>query len=125
MRIDRPLVAAVISLGWGVGLIIGYCKGTTGLNAAYPFAGSMLHLDITTTGPGAIGGLALIAVGALLLLWSFIAALGTVFSGGEETAEDEERYSVVPRAIWLDDLKREPEAEQKELWSRPSARTHI
>jgi hypothetical protein len=75
MRADRPLIGAVLFLGAGLGLIIGYCHGTTGFNAAYPFTGSILHIDMTTTGPGVLGGLLLAMVGALFLVWAFLAAL--------------------------------------------------
>jgi hypothetical protein len=44
------------------------------MNIAYPFASSVLHLDLTTYGPAVLGGLALIALGALLLAWSVLAA---------------------------------------------------
>jgi hypothetical protein len=141
MRVDRPLAGAVISLGWGLGLIIGYGKGTTGFNAAYPFDASMLHLDITTTGPGVMGGLVLVAVGTFLLLWAFVAALGTVFSSGEDREEyedgysvatesgysvvPEDGYSVVPKRVWVDEpeAERATETDQRELFSRSSGRT--
>jgi hypothetical protein len=70
--------------------ILGYCHGTTSFNAAYPFAGSVLHIDLTTTGPGVLGGLALVAVGLLLLAWAVIAAIvGQIMhlgGGGREPA---------------------------------------
>jgi hypothetical protein len=74
MRPDRPLILAVASLATGVGLILAYCHGATSMNVAYPFGSSMLHLDITTYGPAVLGGLALIALGVLLLAWSVLAA---------------------------------------------------
>jgi uncharacterized membrane protein len=75
MRPDRPLIASLLALSGGVGLILGYCNGTTSFNAAYPFSGSILHIDITTSGPGVLGGLALIALGLLLMAWALIAAV--------------------------------------------------
>jgi hypothetical protein len=74
MRPDRPLILAVASLATGIGLIVAYCHGATSMNVAYPFAGSVLHLDLTTYGPAVLGGLALIALGVLLLAWSVLAA---------------------------------------------------
>jgi hypothetical protein len=74
MRPDRPLILAVASLATGVGLIVAYCHGATSMNVAYPFAGSVLHIDLTTYGPAVLGGLALTALGVLLLAWSVLAA---------------------------------------------------
>lgn len=75
MRSERPLIASVVFLATGLSLIFGYCTGTTSLNAAYPLAGSVLHCDITTTGPAALGGIALTAVGILLMLWALLGAI--------------------------------------------------
>jgi hypothetical protein len=75
MRPDRPLVGAVVCLVTGVALIVGYCHGSTGVNLAYPFTGSNLHVDLTTSGPGVPGGLLLLAIGILFLAWSLLAAI--------------------------------------------------
>jgi hypothetical protein len=77
-------------LASGVGVILSYCQGTTSMNAAYPLAGSAMHLDLTINGPGAVGGTALIAAGILLLLWAVVAAFVSQFSllGGEGRRED-------------------------------------
>lgn len=75
MKPDRPLIASLLALAGGLSLILGYCNGSTSFNAAYPFNGSILHIDITTTGPGVLGGLALIALGLLLMAWALIAAV--------------------------------------------------
>jgi hypothetical protein len=130
MRADRPLIGAVLFLGAGLGLIIGYCHGTTGFNAAYPFTGSILHIDMTTTGPGVLGGLLLAMVGALFLVWAFLAALVSLFTWNQEPRRERrervvERYSVVPSeetAVYADT----PASEEKQhFWSRPSTRSHI
>jgi hypothetical protein len=138
MRADRPLIGAVLFLGAGLGLIIGYCHGTTGFNAAYPFTGSILHIDMTTTGPGVLGGLLLIMVGALFLVWAFLAALVSLFTWEREPRRERrervvERYSVVPAdrhsvappeetTVYADT----PASEEKQhFWSRPSTRSHI
>jgi hypothetical protein len=76
----------VLFLAAGLGVILAYCHGTTSFNAAYPFAGSNLHIDLTTTGPAVLGGLALTAVGLLLLVWALLAAIvGQIgaLSGGD------------------------------------------
>ncbi len=75
MRPDRPLIVAVALLATGVGLIVAYCQGATSMNAAFPFSGSTLHIDLTTNGPAAVGGLALIALGLLVMAWSLLAAI--------------------------------------------------
>ena len=75
MRADRPLIASVVFLATGLSLILGYCTGASSLNAAYPLSASALHIDITTTGPGALGGIALTCIGILLLVWALLAAL--------------------------------------------------
>lgn len=125
MRADRPLIGAVIFLGAGLGMIIAYCHGTTGFNAAYPFAGSSLHLDLTTTGPAVLGGLACTAVGCLLLIWACLAALVSLFTWTERTKERVvERYSVVPAADGISHSEAEVNEEGAHFWSRP-ARTHL
>ncbi len=125
MRADRPVIGAVIFLGAGLGLIFGYCHGTTGFNFAYPLAGSMLHCDFTTTGPGVLGGMACAAIGVLLLIWAFFAAIVDLLSWSSRQRERvAERYSVVPRAE--ETMYTEaPSEETKHFWSRPSSRSHI
>ncbi len=66
MKPDRPLIGAVVLLATRSGFtILKYCQGTTAFNVAYPFSGSTLHIDLTTTGPAVLGGLALIAIGLM------------------------------------------------------------
>jgi hypothetical protein len=75
MKPDRPLIGAVVFLVTGLGLILRYCQGATAFNASYPFSGSTLHIELTTTGPAVLGGLGLIAIGLLFLAWSLLAAI--------------------------------------------------
>jgi hypothetical protein len=75
MRAERPLIASIVFLATGLSLVFGYCRGATSINAAYPLAASVLHFDITTTGPAALGGIALIGLGLLLLVWALLAAI--------------------------------------------------
>jgi hypothetical protein len=75
MNAERPLIASIVFLATGLSLILGYCTGATSLNAAYPLATSALHIDITTTGPGALGGIAFTGIGLLLLVWALLAAI--------------------------------------------------
>ena len=118
MRPDRPLILAVASLATGVGLIVAYCQGATNMNLAYPFSGSILHLDLTTTGPGVLGGLALIALGLLLTAWAVLAAfvnqislLGdrdsrtrSILDRDDTDEDDHERY---PGSIGLSERRHE------------------
>jgi hypothetical protein len=81
MRSDRLLIGSVLLLAVGLDLIFGFCDGTTGLSLGYPFSATALHIDITTTGIPALAGMALTAVGCLLLIVSFIlASVGQVQS---------------------------------------------
>ncbi len=75
MKSDRPLIASVLFLAAGLGLIFGFCHGTEGLSAAFPVAASTLQLSFVTTGPAALGGIALTAIGLLLLIWALLAAI--------------------------------------------------
>jgi hypothetical protein len=69
------LLISVICLAAGVTILFAYCNGTTTVNVGYPFSGTSLHLDITTTGVPAIIGLPLTLIGAFLLLIAWILAL--------------------------------------------------
>jgi hypothetical protein len=131
MRVDRPLIGAILFLGGGLAVIIGYCHGATAFGAAYPFTQSMLHIELTTTGPGVVGGLALMAIGALFLVWAFLAAIVSLFTWEESPRAGRERfsgrYSVVP-VDEDDDLPAEAETrtdDQEHVWSRPQTRGQI
>jgi hypothetical protein len=81
MKSDGPLILAVLFLASGLTIIFAYGVGSAGFNAAYPFSAANLNLSIATTGPAAMGGLALTALGLLVLLWGLICALVGEFSG--------------------------------------------
>ena len=91
MRADRPLLGAILFLACGLGLIFGYCSGATTFTAAYPFTGSTLHIDVLTNGPAAFGGVVLMAIGLLFLLWATLAAIvgqiSQLFSGSHRDPE--------------------------------------
>lgn len=95
MRADRPLLAAAVFLAAGLWLIFFYGTANNGFSAAFPFSNSTLRLDMTITGPGAVGAVALAAIGALLLalavLTAIISQLGLLFGGGKTREETEER----------------------------------
>lgn len=65
---DRFVIASVLFLSTGLGLIFGYCNGTVGMSAAFPLSGASLNICTTTNGPGALGGVVLTVTGVLLLL---------------------------------------------------------
>ena len=89
MKCERPLIVSVLSLAAGLSLLFGYCSGTSSLNLAYPFAGSTVHLDITTIGPAAIGGIALMLVGGVFLVWALLAAIiGQITAPFRRSADD-------------------------------------
>ena len=90
LRSDRPLILSVLLLAAGIGILFGYGNGTGGFNASFPMAGAQVQAAITTYGPAAMGGLALTALGVLLLAWSFLAAIvGQVRVLGPVTRERE------------------------------------
>jgi acyl-coenzyme A thioesterase PaaI-like protein len=62
----------------GVGVVFGYCHGTTGMTLGDSLASVSVHIDITTTGVPVLVGLPLTFVGALLL---FIAWVLAIFGG--------------------------------------------
>lgn len=88
MRPDRPLIGAVVSLAAGIAAILAYCHGNTAFSAGYPFSACQLHVDFTTNGPAVLGGVALIAVGLLLMAWALLAAFVSqivlLFARGDE-----------------------------------------
>lgn len=119
-RSDGPLILAMIFLCAGLGVLIGFCNGTTGFSASYPFTGSILHVEMTTTGVGVIGGLVSIGIGALLMVWAVLAAIVGLFTGPRVGRERYvERVSVVPRdeSVAYDT---EVVPERRHFWSRPT-----
>jgi hypothetical protein len=83
MKSNGPLILAVLFLACGLTIIFVYGVGTAGFNAAYPFSAANLNLSIATTGPAAVGGLGLTALGLLLLLWALVCAVaGLAISTG-------------------------------------------
>src|SRR5580658_3044605 len=125
MRSDRPLVLAVIFLAAGLGVLVGYCNGTTGFSASYPFTNSILHLEMTTTGVGVVGGMVATAIGLLLMVWAFLAAIVSLFTGPVVARERVvERVSVVPK----EGAEKAPESvpvQRRHFWSRSTQGTNL
>ncbi len=87
MNCERSLIAAMVFLLTGLGLIFGYCHGTIGLSGAYPIAGAALEVAIKTTGWPAILGLWSTLIGVVLLVVALVQAVVTqVHWPGEKSA---------------------------------------
>jgi hypothetical protein len=75
MKPDRPLILSILCLIGGFCLTLWYCQGSAGLSAGFPVSSSTIHFSVTTSGPAALGGIVLTAVGVLLLLWALLVAV--------------------------------------------------
>jgi len=75
MKPDRPLILSILFLAAGLWLVFGYAHGIAGVSAAWPVANSTLHIDVNTSGLGALSGIVLLGIGVLLLVWSLLAAI--------------------------------------------------
>jgi hypothetical protein len=111
MRSDGPLILAVVSLAAGLGVIFSYGVGTTAFNAAYPLSGANLQLSIATAGPAAVGGLALVALGLLILAWALLCAFVGLFQPVSYHGEHPSRLE----RLELKRKEREAVLEQKRL----------
>ena len=85
------LVVAVVCLVAGIGVIFGYCHGTTGLSFGYPLSACSIHIDITTTGAGVPGAVGLTLTGAFLLIVATIIALVGMFRRKDEATPTKRR----------------------------------
>jgi hypothetical protein len=89
MKSDRWVIAAVLFLAAGLGLLFGFTDGTASMNVGYPFSATKLRVDITTTGIPALVGLPLVAAGTLMLFFALITAIVSQFRRPEpEPARD-------------------------------------
>jgi uncharacterized membrane protein len=84
------VIVSVICLVAGVGLIFGYCIGTTGLQLGTPISSSSLRMNIVTTGWPALTGLALMALGAILQIVAVVVAVSGLIWRSEETLKRRE-----------------------------------
>jgi len=68
MTCERSVIAAIVFLGLGLGLILGYCHDSTvSFSAAHPASAATLQFVIYTNGWPAMAGVAATVVGILLL----------------------------------------------------------
>jgi len=125
MRASPPLIFAVIFLGVGLGLIFGYGTEASGFNVTYPFSSSTLHLDVTTTGPAVLGGMAAAAIGVLLLAWAFVAAIVSLFTESSYKDRILDRYSITPKSEDTEYFESTAPGEQGHTWSRQDSRPQI
>lgn len=73
MNSARALIASIIFLGLGLGLILGFCHDSTvSFSGAYPVAGASLQVVINTNGLPAMAGLALTVAGVLFLFAALV-----------------------------------------------------
>jgi len=87
MNCERSLIASIVFLATGLGLIFGCCHGTIGLSGAYPVAGAALEVSIKTTGLPAITGVAATLIGVVLLIVALVqAVVGLMHFPGEKSA---------------------------------------
>lgn len=75
MNCERSLIASVVFLVTGLGLIFGYCHGTIGLRGAYPIAGAAMEIAVKTTGWPAIAGVSATLIGIVLLMVALVHAV--------------------------------------------------
>lgn len=78
------LIAAVICLGTALWLIFNFCHGNVGLGLSDSLANAKLNIDVTTTGLPVIIGAPLLALGLILLIVAFLAALIGLFRREKE-----------------------------------------
>jgi hypothetical protein len=73
MNADRSLIASILFLAVGLGLIFGYCHDSTvSFGLASPVAGASLQLVINTNGLPAMAGLAFTVAGVVFLLVALV-----------------------------------------------------
>ena len=81
MNCERSLIASIVFLGLGLGLILGYCHDSTiNFSAAHPASAASLQFVIYTNGWPAMAGLAATVVGILLLFAALVFAVLTQVS---------------------------------------------
>jgi len=85
---ERTLLSSILFLALGLGLIVGYCHGSTiGFGAAYTVSGASLQVVINTTGWPAMAGVASTLIGILLLIIATMQAIvGQVHWPGEKAS---------------------------------------
>lgn len=96
MRADRTLLASAVFLGAGLYILLRYGASGADVATAMPWYTMGFHLNLADTGPAAIGGAALVAIGLLLLLWSILAALAINVSSLFDRNDDRDFLRILP-----------------------------
>lgn len=96
MRADRPLLASAIFLGAGLFILLRYGASGASVATAMPWSSMGFHLNLADSGPAAMGGAALVAVGLLLLLWSILVALAFNVSLLFDRNDDRDFLRILP-----------------------------
>ncbi|PWT76543.1 MAG: hypothetical protein C5B46_01000 [Proteobacteria bacterium] len=87
MNSERVLMASIVLLALGNGLIFGYCHDSTvGFNAAHPASAASLQIVINTNGWPAMVGPVVTVLGILLLLAALAFAVVKEVSQRQGTA---------------------------------------
>jgi hypothetical protein len=80
---------------------------------------------MTTTGVGVMGGLVATAIGLLLMVWAFLAAIVSLFTGPAVSHERVvERVSVVPKEGAEYERNSVP-VQRRHFWSRSTQGTNL
>ena len=76
MNTERSVIASILFLGLGLGLILGFCHNSTiSFSAAHPAAGAALQIVINTNGWPAMLGVAATILGVLFLFAALVLAV--------------------------------------------------
>jgi len=75
MNRQKMIIAATVALAIGLAWVMSYWNGSAGFNVAAPVSGTKFSLNVEVTGWPALGGVALTAFGALLLLASAVTSI--------------------------------------------------
>ena len=99
MNCERSVIASIVFLGIGLGLILGYCHDSTiNFSAAHPASAASLQFVIYTNGWPAMAGLAATVVGILLLFAAFVFAVLTQIAS-RQTARHDRAPAAVGRQV--------------------------
>ncbi len=76
MNVARSLIASIVFLGLGLGLILGHLHDSTvGFSAAHPASAASLQIILHTDGLPAMAGVAASLMGVLLLFAALVLAV--------------------------------------------------
>ena len=88
---------SVLCLAIGVGVIFGYCNGSTSMSAGDAISSFSIHLDITTKGVPVLIGIPLTIFGAGLLMITWLVALFKKPARQVQEDEPPRRHEELPK----------------------------